>query len=69
MGLEPTNDGKSRIEIDESKVITNNNISRWMLGLVDRGSYDVRIFYVNENLTKETQLLIIKKMYILFIMK
>ena len=61
MGQEPTNNCKSPIEIGESKVITNSNITRWMFGLVDRGSYDVRVFYINDNLTKETLLPIIKK--------
>ena len=66
MGLEPTIDDKYRIEIDETKVIANDNITRWVFGLVDKGSYEVRIFYVNDNRTKETLLLIIKKcLYIL----
>ena len=63
MGFEPSIDSKSRKEIDESKVITNDNITHWMFGLVDRGNYDVRIFYVNDNRTKETMLSIIKKMF------
>lgn len=69
MGIEPTNDGKSRIEIDESKVITNNNITRWMFVLSNRGNYDIRVFYANDNRIKEALLAIIKKIYIHFIMK
>ena len=61
MGTEPSIGGKSQIEIDESKVITNDNITRWMFVFVDRGNYDIRIFYVNDNRTKETLLPIIKK--------
>lgn len=69
MGIEPSTDGKSQIEIDESKVITHDNNTRWMFGIFDRGNYDIRIFYVNDNRTKETLLPIIKKMFIHIIMK
>lgn len=61
MGQESCIDGKSKIEIDESKFITYNNSVRWMFGLVDMGKYDIRIFYVNDNRQKETLLPIIKK--------
>lgn len=53
MGEEPGLDGKSRIEIDESKIITIGNTVRWMFGLVDRAKYDIRIFFVNDNRQKE----------------
>jgi len=33
LGLESTTDGKSRIEIEESKVITYNNITKWLFCL------------------------------------
>ena len=65
MGMEPCLDGKSKIEIDESKFITYGGTVRWMFGLVDRAKYDIRIFYVNDNRQKETLLPIVKKMYIL----
>ena len=45
MAMEPCLDGKSKIEIDESKFITYSGTVRWMLGLVDRAKYDIRIFY------------------------
>ena len=61
MGLEPCIDGKSKIEIDESKFITYNNSVRWMFGLVDRGKYDIIIFFVDDNRQKETLLPIVKK--------
>jgi hypothetical protein len=64
MGIEHGVDGKSRIEIDESKVVTFGNTVRWMFGLCDRGKYDIRIFFVNDNRTRETILPIIKIMYI-----
>ena len=60
MGMEPGVDGKSRIEIDESKVVTFGNTVRWMFDLCDRGKYDIRIFFVNDNRTRETILPIIK---------
>ena len=60
MGTEPCNDGKSKIEIDESKFITYNNRVRWMFGLVDRSQYDIRIFYIDDHRQKETLLPIIK---------
>jgi len=46
MGLEPAENGKARIEIDESKLVTYNNSIKWMFGLVDRDNRDIRIFYV-----------------------
>mgnify|MGYP006916232423 CR=1 FL=1 len=61
MGMEPGLDGKSRIEIDESKVVTFGNTVRWIFDLVDRGKYDIRIFFINDNRTRETILPLIKK--------
>ena len=61
LGIEPCKNGKSYCEIDESKIINYNNETRWMFGIYDRGSNDVRIFYVDNNRTKETLLPIIKK--------
>ena len=44
--------------------MTYSNNVRWMFGLVDRGKYGIRIFYVDDNGQKETLLPIIKKMFI-----
>ena len=60
MAVEPCLDGKSKIEIDESKFITYDGSVRWMFGLVDRAKYDIRVFYVNDNRQKETLLPIVK---------
>ena len=60
LGIEPCENGKSYCEIDESKAITYNNETRWMFGIYDRGSKECRIFYVDNNRTKETLLPIIK---------
>ena len=60
MAVEPCLDGKSKIEIDESKFIIYDGSVRWMFGLVDRAKYDIRVFYVNDNRQKETLLPIVK---------
>ena len=60
IGTEPTNDGKSRIEIDESSFITTNNTTTWLFGLVDRATYEIRIFYVDNNRSRETLLPIVR---------
>ena len=61
LGIEPCINGKCYCEIDESKIINYNNEKRWMFGIYDRGSNDVRIFYVDKNRTKEMLLPIINK--------
>ena len=61
LGIEPCTNGKSYCEIDESKIINYNNETRWMFGIYDRGTNDIRIFFVDNNRTKETLLPIIKK--------
>ena len=60
LGTEPCENGKSYCEIDESKIISYNGEVRWMFGLYDRGSKDIRIFFVDNNRTKDTLLPIIK---------
>ena len=60
LGMEPCQNGKSYCEIDESKIINYNNETRWMFGIYDRGSKDIRIFYVDNNRTQETLMPIIK---------
>ena len=61
LGIEPDDSGKSRIEVDESKIVTINNEVRWMLGLTDRATKEVRIFYLNNDRTKDHILPFIKK--------
>ena len=46
--------------IDESKIINYNNETRWMFGIYDRGTKERRIFFVDNNRTKETLLPLIK---------
>ena len=52
--------GKSRIEIDESKIIGNSNTVIWMFGSIDRFNKDVRIFCIMSDRTKEKLLPILK---------
>ena len=59
LGVEPCINGKSYCEIDESKIINYENQTRWMFGIYDRGSKDIRIFYVDNNRTKGTLLPIV----------
>ena len=60
LGMEPWENGKSYVEIDESKIVSYNGEVRWMFGLYDRGSKEIRIFFVDNNRTKETLLPLIK---------
>ena len=60
MGMEPGLSRKSRIDIDESKIFTFEITIKQMFCLIDRGNYDIHIFFVNDNRTKETLLPIIK---------
>ena len=57
-GIEPASEGVVRIEIDESKIIGNNNIVYYMFGMID--SY-THVYCVLDNRTKESLLPIIKK--------
>ena len=60
LGTEPCQNGKSYCEINESKIVRYNNGKRWMFDIYDRGSKEVRIFYVDNNHTQDTLLPIIK---------
>ena len=60
LGIEPAENRKSRIEIDESKVIGNSNSIIWMFGLIDRYNKDARVFCVMSNRTKEKLLPIVR---------
>ena len=61
MACEPCDDGLCKVEIDESKIVTYDGNVRWMFGIADRGRFDVRIFFVNDNRSRETLLPIVKK--------
>lgn len=53
LGLETTVKGKSRIEIEEFKIICNSTTAIWRFGLIDRFNKDTRIFCIMSNRTKE----------------
>ena len=44
LGMEPCENGKSYVETDESKIVSYNGEVRWMFGLYNRGSKEIRIF-------------------------
>ena len=60
LGTQPSQNGKSYCEIDESKIVSYNNEAQWIFGIYDRGSKEVRIFYVDNNLRQDIILPIIK---------
>ena len=53
METEQCKNGKSYCEIDEYKIINYNNENRWMFGIFDRGTHNNRIFFVDNNRTKD----------------
>ena len=67
LGLEPIEDSKARIEIDESKVIGNDNSVIWMFGLIDRAEKQARMYCVMNDRTHKRLLYIIKKKFILIL--
>ena len=46
LGLEPSEKGVPRIEIDESKIIGNNDNTIWMFGMIDRYDKGARVLSV-----------------------
>ena len=61
LGMEPAENGKARIEIDESKIIANAQSIIWMFGLIDRADKKARIFCVMKDRTRNNLLDIVKK--------
>ena len=61
LGIEPTEGGISRIEIDESEIIRKNHKILCMFGLIDRANKEACIFCEIDNRRKENILPIIKK--------
>ena len=56
VGCEPDDSGKSRIELDKSKIIGNTNIVIWMFGLIDRVDKEARVYCVMNDRTRDTLL-------------
>ena len=63
LGTEPSSGGVARVEIDESKLIGNNNIVYYMFGMIDSCTKNAHVYCVLDNHTKES-LLHNKKRYI-----
>ena len=61
LGIEPTENGKARIEIDESKAIGNENFVIWMFLLIDRADKQARVYCVMNDRTRDRLLDIVKK--------
>ena len=62
LGNEPAEGGVSRVEIDESKIVANQNIiTFWMFGIIDRRDKECRVFCVKDNRTKESLLPLLKE--------
>ena len=53
--------GYGSVEIDESKIISSNNLIYWMFGVIDRNTKEARVRCVLNNRTKDKLLPIIKK--------
>lgn len=60
LATEPYSDGISRVEIDESKIISNNDKTYYMFKLIDRQTKNARVYCVLDKRTKETLLPLIK---------
>ena len=60
LGKEPTNDGVSRIEIDENKNVGNKNKVFQMFGIIDKFHKECRVFCVKDNRTKEILILLVR---------
>ena len=45
LGIDPTIDGKPRLELEESKIISYNNSTKWMFVIFIRATYEIRVFF------------------------
>ena len=53
LATEPYSDGISRVEIDESKIISNNDKTYYMFGMIDRQTKNARVYCVLDKRTKK----------------
>ena len=53
LGLEPSDNGVARVEIDESKIIGNYEKTIWMFGMIDRADKNARIYCVLDDRSQE----------------
>ena len=61
LGTDISEGGVPRLEIDESKIIGNENKVYWMFGIIDRSSKECRVFCVLDNRSRETLLPLVTK--------
>ena len=61
LGEEHSDDGKSRVEIDETELIGNSEKVLWIFGIIDRSNKEARVFSFMDNRTKEHIIPIILK--------
>ena len=64
LGTEPDDTGVSRIEINESAIIGNEEKVIWMFGLIDRLDKKAKVFCVMSDRRKEKLLPLIKKKHV-----
>jgi len=60
LGIEPSDKGVARIEIDKSKIIGNSEKIIWMFGMIDRFDKEAPIYCKMEDRTQETLLNYVK---------
>ena len=61
MGSNPSEEGYSVFEIDESEIIGNNQVIYWMFGMIDRITKESRVFCVLNDRTSNNLMKIIKE--------
>ena len=54
LGYEISEGGVARLEIDESKIIGNQNKVYWMFEIIGRSTKDCRVFCILDNISRET---------------
>ena len=60
LGVEPTEDRKAKVEIDETELICNSEKVLWLFGIIDRATKDTRVFSIMTNRRKENLIPIIE---------
>ena len=61
LGSEPEEDGKPRVEIDETELIGNSEKILWLFGIIDRSTKEARVFSVMDNRRKENLIPLVVK--------
>ena len=61
LGVEPSENGVPRVEIDKSKIISQGNNIIWMFGMIDRATKEARAYFIMNDRAKNNLLPLIKK--------